>query len=911
MAKLTWAVVDRLAHARDTGTLAGVVLRASEAERLAFGPELESRVRAMREDDWWRDKHPAGGLALVAIGCLPTAARVAALLGRGEMRQWEDIPAARFLAIARARGLTWLGDLGVRLAGRLPRRDPWAEHWAFVDALLAESGAVPPVTEGFVRGWLRTVHDGRWAGRPTPLADCFRRSRWLDLLLPAVFALDAVADELSPPWFDGTRWISTPAFPGAVALLIAEGRLDRQPILAATVDRLVRGGRAAQLRPFAMLHDELAPTAGEMAGRAADYARLAAEAPAAVAALGQRALRILADARRLEPDIPLEWSPAVLARPERALVRAELAALTRVAERLPPGSGTRGEVLLVMAEAFRHHRLDLQELAVTSIGRLCPEVAPADRARLATAAEVLVGEPGRRAKALFAAGGEPGTRARALSAAAVPAGEPDTQPRLLAATEVPACEPDTQPLLLSATGDPAGEPDTQPRLLSATQDPAGEPDTQPRLLSATQDPAGEPPTGAGALFTAPSSADQVLDEPGARRASVAGPGASADGAAPGAFAGGAGPGAFAGGAVQRAAPMPPLIGSAAELAEEAAALFHAETSIGWERVLAGLVALHASGAALGEALPPVLRRHAGELAGRRWGRPALLGAAIRAAVGDAADPAVQRAIHDGMDPARVAFPGEVLTLRVAEVAARLAAGPMPLLLATPTRVDGSIDPGTLIDRMIRAEAEGWQPWPLDFEQALLRVDARDRTVVVPEFRTPRGRQLGAWLRAGGLPDPVSTRFEQCSRDRDGRPVSRHVVATLDPARADDAGLVVEGALVTLTRRSLPRFEIQHDYRPDLLTAVLPQHREVVAAWALPGLTGSILPLLAECSGPLGPAMTLAVAYGLAAGDHATRVAAVDAFLMLADATPASPATPTATPASPATPTATPASPATP
>ena len=81
--------------------------------------------------------------------------------------------------------------------------------------------------------------------------------------------------------------------------------------------------------------------------------------------------------------------------------------------------------------------------------------------------------------------------------------------------------------------------------------------------------------------------------------------------------------------------------------------------------------------------------------------------------------------------------------------------------------------------------------------------------------------------------------------------------------------------------------------------VLPQHREVTAAWALPALaaladqddhgSGSLLPLLAECAGPFGPAMSLALAYGLAARQQTDRVAAVDAFLTLA----AGNATPTA------------------
>jgi hypothetical protein len=73
--------------------------------------------------------------------------------------------------------------------------------------------------------------------------------------------------------------------------------------------------------------------------------------------------------------------------------------------------------------------------------------------------------------------------------------------------------------------------------------------------------------------------------------------------------------------------------------------------------------------------------------------------------------------------------------------------------------------------------------------------------------------------------------------------------------------------------------------------VLPHHREVAAAWALPELASladqdqqgaaSLLPLLAECTGPIGPALSAAIAYAFCAKQEADRAAAVDAFLTLA------------------------------
>jgi hypothetical protein len=73
-------------------------------------------------------------------------------------------------------------------------------------------------------------------------------------------------------------------------------------------------------------------------------------------------------------------------------------------------------------------------------------------------------------------------------------------------------------------------------------------------------------------------------------------------------------------------------------------------------------------------------------------------------------------------------------------------------------------------------------------------------------------------------------------------------------------------------------------------ALLPSHRDAVAAQLLPWLAnrsagvrgiGQVLPALAEADGPVGPGLTLALAYGLGARDPVDRAAAVDALLVLA------------------------------
>ncbi|BAL90698.1 hypothetical protein AMIS_54780 [Actinoplanes missouriensis 431] len=799
---LTWAGFDRLVHEGDTRGVFTMLLEADEAQRRAFGAELESRIRsAAPAGRGWGRQEPGwspASYALAVIACAPTAARAAALLSRREMRQWHTIHVDRFLELARARQLPWVGELGVRLAQRSRPGDiRLVTEWEFLAALFDEGKADPPVTEAVVASWLRQMH----TGRPAALLRNLRASPFLDRLLPGVFAIDGLGAHVRL-----TPWDGEPAsvFSVAVARLCAEGRLDRTSILAATVDRLLRGDRPAALRPFARLHEELAPAPSEMVPLATSYLRLLAAAPSPVAGLAQRASRSAWESGELEWERVLEVSGEVLARPEKALVKAQLSWLDRVARRDPAAAG---DVVAVVEAASESPVLDIRELA-----------------------------------------------------------------RAVAERHRPA------------------------------------------------------PTAASPALRAPVAGE-------AQPASSATPLVSD---------------------VHRSSPaavIPAAIGSAAELAEEFVALLRERTAVRWERVMAALVGLPAEG--LGEALEPVLNRN------DRTGRTRFtaldaairaldaairaLDAAIRARAGLPFDPHEQQRLHDVVQHPRslVHTPADLLDLRLAEIAVRVTRSPIPELLATPTHLTGSLDAGVLIDRLTRLEAAGAEPWPLDFQQALLRVavpqperPAEDAGILAraDALTGPHGRRLAAWLRAGGLPQPISIRFEQ----RHPLSPDRRVVVNLQPGPGDLSGLGdltglsglsgrptfgglgglgragdfpedgdrgdpevpggledldLEDAVVSLSRAAEPDYQGWLTYRPDVLAMVLPHHREAAAAWALPDLAAladqddrdaSLLPLLADAGGPPGPAVALAVAYGLGARHAADRVAAIDAFLALTE-----------------------------
>ncbi|MEV0902866.1 DUF6493 family protein [Actinoplanes sp. NPDC049802] len=820
---LTWETLDRLARRSQHAAITRHVLAMSEPERVAFAAQVETGIRKTgRGDDWWgRGANPGAGFALAVIGCMPSAARAAALLARRDMREeWGHIPAAQFRSIVEAREIPWMADLGARLAEKLPAKEVWSSAWQFVAALLDATPELAPRTEGFVRGWLDDVHTR--IGRARSLTTSFRESPFLDALLPAVFEIDGLGNALTGDHWNGAVWSTTPRSPGAIATLVAEGRLDRATVYAATVDRLVRGDRPAMLRPFVMLHDALEPSADEMAVHTHDYARLLAEAPSAIAGLAQRALRAIDDAGRLDMETLIEASAATLLRTEKGLVKTQLTWLEKAARRSPDRAA---EVLETAAVAFGHPTLDVQERALTLIGRHVSRLDAGTAARLADAAGTLGGDLPARAARMFG-----------------------------------VAAPTASPTAASA---------------SASADP-----------------------GAGAL--APPAP---------------------------------------------AAAMPPPIASGAELATEIVTLLHDETAVGWERVLAALVALPGAGVPVADSLRPVLDRHEYKLTNDGWHgeglRTSLLGKAIRALLDPAAAPAPSDGIRDawlfgsGSKQSLRGGPGSVLELRIRELAervslapagdlttasARLAEPPLPSggshrphtqpsdpclrygrageLMSTPTRVNGSLDPAVLLARLIRAEAAGWEPWPIDFEQALLRVERDADPAVVTaaaDLTSVAGRRFATWLKEGGLPDPVSTRRSQTGKD--GRyeyggtpPLKRRVVAQLEQSQPVDH--LLGAVLVNLTRSNVPTYYPRDFSAPvDVTTAVLPQHREVTAAWVLPVIAsladmddrgdGPVLALLAECAGPIGPAMTLAVAYGLGSRHEPDRLSALDAFLILA------------------------------
>ncbi|MEV4481798.1 DUF6493 family protein [Micromonospora coxensis] len=334
----------------DVAAVRSVLHAMDEAARRALGDELIAHVRR-RQDHWWWGTE-ATALAVAAVGTMSTATKASTLLGRRSV-MLRDVDPEPVVAAARQRGVTWLADLAYRLAERLRRREPW-EGWHFTAGLLLAEKVAPPTEDAFVAGWAYAMGWQRPHDPPQPpLLDRLRADPFLDALLPRLFEVDGLGADL-------TAGGNGQAVPQALAALATEGRLDRAALLDAILGRLLRGDRPAALRPFLTLHEQLAPTPDEVAARASAYLRLLADAPGPVATVAQRALRELGDAVELESLS--DAARTVLTRPEKALVRAQLSWLDRLARQHPERAAQIADILAVGAD---HPAADLRDRAMT------------------------------------------------------------------------------------------------------------------------------------------------------------------------------------------------------------------------------------------------------------------------------------------------------------------------------------------------------------------------------------------------------------------------------------------------------------------------------------------------------------------------------------------------------------------
>ncbi|GAA3398151.1 DUF6493 family protein [Streptomyces roseoviridis] len=744
------------------GDVPGLLRQLDAAGRKAALPELKRLRKEVRGWDWkrWEERTRVRcALRLAGAGCHTGAAAAADWIGGRDLRDWQDRGGA-LLGVLAERDPAWLTEVARRLAERPAVAE---DEYALVHGLVQLSGCPTPATEGYVRGWTRAV-------RRRTLLDSVRSDPQTPVLAPRLLDLAEIPDALT--WRAGGTDTSY-HWPTALAALAGEGVLDRTVLVDGCVTRLLRGGRARDLRfPLALLQ-ALGTTDGERRGRVPDWLGMVADAPSPVAGYAQEVLAELALDGGLAVRDLAEMSGSVLFRTEKKLVRAQVTLLGKVLRRDP---GAAEELLPVVTDAFGHEDTVIQERALKLVGRHLSAVTDARvREELAGAAELL--SPVHRAAAVEVFGTSAAVDARPYEEVLPPV--PELRPVAPAAATVAELVEE----LVALARHPYGSVEDFERALDGVVRHAHR--DREALATAVRE------AFAGAYWLE-------------RRDHVS------------------------------------------------------EGSDGIFTVLAALLS--------------AVRASALDLARRRTGAPSCAHKALT----------------------------RVVDARVWEAAWLVATGgPVPFLLAAPTRHTGAIDPPVLVERLRAYRDAGVEPLPVDLVQALLRVRKADASAAraaaeAAALGTRAGARLADWLTADVSLAP-GVRFLERGRDvRSGRwwLAERLVVAVRERRLIKEEfppAFQWLGGSPEETVHGCGRYHWS-GLRP-LWPGVLPDDRETLAAWLLPSLAGEAerdereaawgLTALAEADGPAGPAVHLALAVGLGCRHVEDRLTAVDALLVLA------------------------------
>lgn len=158
----------------------------------------------------------------------------------------------------------------------------------------------------------------------------------------------------------------------------------------------------------------------------------------------------------------------------------------------------------------------------------------------------------------------------------------------------------------------------------------------------------------------------------------------------------------------------------------------------------------------------------------------------------------------------------------------------PVLLATPTRVDGHLDPEVLLDRL--EVYAGREPLPLDLAQALLRLPPEPRPDLVERAQVSGSAMLARWFGRGAPPPPeveLTWTLDLGSRvvPYDGDVLDQRGVVNVswpfEPTGLDPIDALLAAPEVLPYERGSRHF----------WAAMTPHHRELAAAHLAVGLIG--------------------------------------------------------------------------
>ncbi|WP_405010643.1 DUF6493 family protein [Kitasatospora sp. NBC_01539] len=386
----------------DTAGVAVALADFTPEQRRAGIPALRELRKEFR-DTWSGSADAWTALLIAGAGCHTAPSAAAEWLGSPAFEDRAGWRNPLVVAVVDAQPAAWREEVVARLAVRRAPGWGWSEHFPLLEHLVRTTGCPVPTADPFVTQWMRE------RARPEPRARAFgalppgpdlharlAADPFTPVLAPRLFEVDDAAAELEGPWVardDTERW------PGVLARLAADGVLDRADLVDRCLARLLRGGRPADQRAFLAVLKALAPTGDEYVAHVRTLLGML-DGVSTAAGHAQEVLAALDAAGRLDAEAVAEASRTVLFRPEKKLVRAQLAWLGRAARTAPDRAGP---VVLAAAGAFGHPDRALQESALKVVARHLPAAGTGVLAELRAAAEQLDPAHHRRAAELFGA----------------------------------------------------------------------------------------------------------------------------------------------------------------------------------------------------------------------------------------------------------------------------------------------------------------------------------------------------------------------------------------------------------------------------------------------------------------------------------------------------------------------------
>lgn len=332
----------------------------SEKDRKALAPGIREWSSAPHRD------LDQTSMAIAIVGCLTGIRQVASGL------QWLWLEAGgepHIVQTLRDRQPAWLTDLPAALLANESSRSAWRLVRACVREGLVEPPDDPEYASAMPIGlmmpsWLRD--DTRVYDRLLEDPGLLDRELWRMLTTELTGRVLQNADKMfESPWTPRGQEPKPPrpdrTWRHALLQLTADRRIDRGQLVDTVIGAFLRDWSTADTTWFVSMHDALEPTVDEVRERQSTYLRLLAVELGRAVTLAQNQLARLLDDASLDIDGFLAASDAVLHRPDKGTVIAQLKLLDRLAKKHPARAD---EVCAVVRIALEHERADVKERVV-------------------------------------------------------------------------------------------------------------------------------------------------------------------------------------------------------------------------------------------------------------------------------------------------------------------------------------------------------------------------------------------------------------------------------------------------------------------------------------------------------------------------------------------------------------------